>query len=194
MPKILMLNDIPELLHVQGMILTFEGYQHLKLTDSHDALCVIRQEPIDLLIQDLYRPGINGFDLYWLIKSDRMLRDIPILIVTAYRPLAVTKARVAGRTLECIYRVKFERYRGAFNTLRHVKKPHVLYVEGFLGATSSQDFVATIDEILERCSRSSVKEERARFYKRLSTRFLLDQPSRTRIEERRDHENQTRFA
>ena len=194
MPKILVLNDIPEILHVRGLILTFKGFQHLELTDAHEALRVLRQEPIDLFIQDLFRPGINGFDLYWLIKSDQMLRDIPILIDSACCPVAVTKAKLAGRTLECIHRVKYERYSGVFNTLRHVKKPHVLYVEGFRGATGSQDFVAAIAGILEQCSRSSVKEERARFFNHLATRFLSDQPSRTRIEERRDRENQTRFA
>jgi CheY-like chemotaxis protein len=171
MPQILQLNDHPEISDVSSLILERAGCQHLHFTDTHDALRVLYEEPVDLFVQDMDRPGMNGFELYWLIKSEQMLRDIPILIVSAYTPVVVTKATHAGITLESIDRVEFEWDKSALSAVGHIKNPNVLYVEGYLRAPSPQEFLAAIEGILQQCSESLIQEERATFYENLWTRL-----------------------
>jgi DNA-binding response OmpR family regulator len=41
---------------------------------------IMLREPVDLLIQDLGRPGINGFELYAMLKANERLKDMPVVI------------------------------------------------------------------------------------------------------------------
>ena len=45
---------------------------------------MLRTRSIDLLIQDMLRPDIRGEMLCHMIRDDESLRDIPILIASAY--------------------------------------------------------------------------------------------------------------
>jgi len=45
---------------------------------------ILLTEPIDLLIQDLARPGINGFELYAKLKADERLQNIPVVICSGH--------------------------------------------------------------------------------------------------------------
>lgn len=155
MPRILSLNDKIGLLEVTDLFLTGAGYQHLYTRDSQDALSILRQQPIDLFIQDMLRPDINGFVLYWLMKSEEKLRDIPILIFSAWSsnraPVKVTPVTLAERTLQGISRAEFE---GAepedLTAVAHVKDAHVLYIEGYLEVPCiASELVETIGRVLE---------------------------------------------
>jgi CheY-like chemotaxis protein len=69
MPQILTLNDNPIVLKlIHSLLSEVPGYQHLYTTDSYHALSISCQQPIDLLIQDILRPDMNGFELYWRCK------------------------------------------------------------------------------------------------------------------------------
>jgi len=48
-----------------------------------EGLCHQQEEPaVDLILMDVVMPDMNGIDATRLIKADRRLRDIPIIIVT----------------------------------------------------------------------------------------------------------------
>ena len=83
MVRILSLDDEPEMLDLLGLILQHFGYDHLKTTNSREALTILRHEPVDLLTQDLVRPDMNGWELNRKMKSDDLLREIPILVISA---------------------------------------------------------------------------------------------------------------
>ena len=57
----------------------------MRTTNSHEALSILRTQPIDLFTQDIMRPDIDGWTVCKIMKADETLRDIPILIASANR-------------------------------------------------------------------------------------------------------------
>jgi len=86
--------DVAELL---GQVLT----EHLELVTENiangalvmDAL--IARRP-DLLILDIEMPGLNGLDVFDLMRSDRHWQSVPILFLTALPDRASTANAPAG--------------------------------------------------------------------------------------------------
>jgi CheY-like chemotaxis protein len=154
MPRILCLNDYRIVLGALDFVLEKTSYEHKGVTDSHDALSALRQEPIDLLIQDIERPGMNGFELYWRMKSDKNLCDIPILVFSAWSeaksPVKVTPAKIGDRILSGLYRAEFEKTTPKhLSAVAHIKDAHVLYLEGCLGMADIEKLTSNIERILE---------------------------------------------
>ena len=48
-----------------------------------DALKIIREQPVDLLIVDWNMPIMNGVQVLEQIREDEDLRDLPVIMVTA---------------------------------------------------------------------------------------------------------------
>lgn len=83
MIRILSLDDEPEMLDLLSLILEPLGYEHLKTTNSAEALLILRNEPVGLFTQDFMRPKMDGCDFLRRMKSDETLRDIPVLGISA---------------------------------------------------------------------------------------------------------------
>lgn len=81
--RILSVDDEPEMGDLIRLILERVGYELVFSSDSREAWELLHEEPFDLLMQDLMRPDIDGWSLYLMIKSDVVLHDIPVMIVTA---------------------------------------------------------------------------------------------------------------
>src|SRR5260221_228026 len=62
-----------------------EGVKVLAAENGVEAIMKIDQERPDLIFLDLMMPGLNGFDVCRLIKSDYQLKDSYIIIMTARR-------------------------------------------------------------------------------------------------------------
>ena len=89
MVKILSLHAETEILNLLHLILVRAGYEHLYTTDPQTALAILHQEPIDLFIQNLMRPEINGCEFYQMMQKDEKLRDMRVLIVSALNPTLI---------------------------------------------------------------------------------------------------------
>ena len=87
--KILSLHTDPDILNLLHLILERAGYEHLYTSDTQTALSILRQEPIDLLIQNLMRPDINGCEFYEMMQNDEQLRNTPVLIISALNPTLI---------------------------------------------------------------------------------------------------------
>ena len=83
MTRILSLDDEPELLNLYRIILERRGFEYITTTDCYQALDILRNEPIDLFIQDLMHPGLDGWQLLEVMRSDPRLRDIPVLVISS---------------------------------------------------------------------------------------------------------------
>lgn len=81
--RILSLNDDPGIVEIHKEIFERAGYDCLTATNDDWALAILRTLHVDLLIQDIKRPGRNGWSFLRLLKSDPTLKDIPVLIVSA---------------------------------------------------------------------------------------------------------------
>lgn len=79
---ILVVDDVPENIAVLAGIL--RGlYRVIIATNGADALAVVRQNPVDLILLDVMMPGMNGYEVCQRLKSDISTRDIPVIFVTS---------------------------------------------------------------------------------------------------------------
>jgi len=61
----------------------------------------LRETAVDLFVQNLMRPGINGCEFYDMMQNDNHLRHIPVLIVSAINPL--TYPVICSRVIRDLY-------------------------------------------------------------------------------------------
>ena len=83
MSRILVVDDDREILRLVKSYLKRAGYNVISANDGESALHALRREHPDLLILDLMLPDRDGWDLTRLIRLDRSLADIPIIMLTA---------------------------------------------------------------------------------------------------------------
>jgi DNA-binding response OmpR family regulator len=78
--RILCVDDEPAPLGAYKCILEPHGYEVVTTLDSIEALRIMLREPVDLLIQDLARPAVNGFELYAMLRANERLKNVPVVI------------------------------------------------------------------------------------------------------------------
>ncbi|RRR67482.1 MAG: DNA-binding response regulator [Candidatus Viridilinea halotolerans] len=82
-PRILVVDDDHSIVNVLRSYLEQSSYQVLSAFDGNSALQAIRQERPDLVVLDLMLPGRDGWALLRLVRADRDLAALPIILVTA---------------------------------------------------------------------------------------------------------------
>ncbi|HEB54218.1 MAG TPA: response regulator transcription factor [bacterium] len=82
-PKVLVIEDEPDILEVIQYNLGREGYKVLACRNGEQGLSRIRTDNPDLVILDLMLPGLDGVEVCRRVKSDPVTREIPIVMVTA---------------------------------------------------------------------------------------------------------------
>ena len=80
MPKILIIEDDPDISAIERDYLVLSGYEVDIRPDGAAGLAAALSEDYDLLLLDLMLPGTDGFTI---CRAVREKRDIPILMVTA---------------------------------------------------------------------------------------------------------------
>lgn len=78
--KILVCDDDKEIVEAIEIYLTQEGYQVLKAYDGMEALKVLKEEKVDLLIIDVMMPKLDGIRATLKIREENSL---PIIILSA---------------------------------------------------------------------------------------------------------------
>jgi DNA-binding response OmpR family regulator len=81
--NILIVDDEPDLLKVISLRLKKTGYEVLGGVDGREALAMARQFVPDLIILDVFLPGIKGDDVARILKTDDELKHIPIILISA---------------------------------------------------------------------------------------------------------------
>jgi len=82
MKRILVAEDNKLILETIFHSLTREGYEIIKANDGKECLKILENSEVDLLITDLYMPGINGHEVISIIRDERKI-NIPILVLSA---------------------------------------------------------------------------------------------------------------
>jgi two-component system, NarL family, sensor histidine kinase EvgS len=63
MTRVLVVDDLPDVRFSFMFMLQALGYTPLEAQDGSSALAVISKEPVDVVLTDLYMPGMDGFAL-----------------------------------------------------------------------------------------------------------------------------------
>ncbi len=81
--SILVVDDEKDILELIDYNLSKNGYRVKTASSGEEALELVKENEYDLIILDLMLPGVDGFDICKIIKSDRQRANIPIVMVTA---------------------------------------------------------------------------------------------------------------
>jgi two-component system alkaline phosphatase synthesis response regulator PhoP len=81
--KILVVDDEPDLLKVTLLRLKKTGYEVYSGVDGREVLDIVRRVMPDLIILDVYLPGLNGDKVARILKKDDKLKHIPIILISA---------------------------------------------------------------------------------------------------------------
>jgi two-component system OmpR family response regulator/two-component system alkaline phosphatase synthesis response regulator PhoP len=84
-PRVLVVEDEPNIRELVCLHLGLEGYQCEGLSDGQSALKRTESERFDLLVLDVMIPGIDGLSLCRAVRNGRTNQDVPILMLTARR-------------------------------------------------------------------------------------------------------------
>ena len=81
--KILVIDDDPTLLKLAQSVLNSSGYEVVVAADAPNGLELAMKQNPDLIILDVMMPVINGFNICRLMKSEKSLKHIPIILLTS---------------------------------------------------------------------------------------------------------------
>ena len=60
-----------------------QGYQSIAVDSGKKALGLLEKEQFDLILLDLLMPGMNGIDVLEHLKQNAVLRNIPVIVLSA---------------------------------------------------------------------------------------------------------------
>jgi two-component system alkaline phosphatase synthesis response regulator PhoP len=81
MPRILIVDDEPEIVRGLQDNLAYEGYETVTATDGADALRAVASETPDLVLLDIMMPRVSGWDVCRELRRRGI--DVPIIMLTA---------------------------------------------------------------------------------------------------------------
>jgi two-component system NtrC family response regulator len=82
MDTILIVDDEKNYLVVLEALLSPEGYEIITSDKAQDALRLIREADVDLVLTDMKMPGTTGMEL--LEEAKRIKPEVPVIMMTAY--------------------------------------------------------------------------------------------------------------
>ncbi len=83
MPKILVIEDAPNIQKLARVNLVSSGYQVFTADNGEEGLKLAQQESPSSIMLDLMLPGMSGWDVLMTLKAGKKLRKIPVIIMTA---------------------------------------------------------------------------------------------------------------
>ena len=81
--RVLIVEDEPNIVESLSFVLTREGFEVASVLDGEAAVKTLRRDPPDLMILDVMIPRLNGFEVLKVVKSDPLLKSIPVIVLTA---------------------------------------------------------------------------------------------------------------
>ena len=82
-PKILCVDDEPVNLKLFDAFLIPQGYDVLHAHNGRQALAMIQEQRVDLVLLDVMMPEMNGYDVCRRIKTDQTHALIPVVMITS---------------------------------------------------------------------------------------------------------------
>jgi len=78
-PRILVVDDAPQVRRVLRATLTVEGYTVSEARDGGEALELFGAEPFDIILLDVNMPGMDGLQA---CREIRRKSDVPVIMLT----------------------------------------------------------------------------------------------------------------
>ncbi len=87
MPKILIVDDDPDILDAVSIVLESRGYSVATALDGEQGLAALKEHNPDLMILDLMMPRMDGFAVCKRLQEPQWAeyRSVPIMVLTSVR-------------------------------------------------------------------------------------------------------------
>lgn len=82
--KILIIEDEEFLRELISQKLKNEGFEILRAVNGEDGIKIAKEEKPELILLDLFLPGIDGWEVIKELKKDSLSNKIPIIILSNY--------------------------------------------------------------------------------------------------------------
>lgn len=99
MQHILLVDDEPEVVHALSRVLRKE-YHISKAFSAEQALELLREQPIDLILSDIRMPNVDGIELLTQIKS--LYPEISRVLLSGYADMEQSQAAISNHIAEII--------------------------------------------------------------------------------------------
>lgn len=80
--RVLLVEDTPFFNRLETRYLERAGYQVFTAANGKEALRLLRQQPIDIVVSDIHMPVMNGIEMVKCIREDEQLTTLPVIAVT----------------------------------------------------------------------------------------------------------------
>jgi DNA-binding response OmpR family regulator len=80
--KILLIEDSKFQRIANGRALTKAGYDVIHAKDGDEGLRIAREETPDLILLDMMLPKVSGLDVLRILKSDALVKHIPVMVLS----------------------------------------------------------------------------------------------------------------
>jgi adenylate cyclase len=81
--RILIVDDSPINRDILTHRLARQGHEVIAAEDGRRALDVISKNKLDLVLLDILMPELNGFQVLQILKADKQLRELPVIMISA---------------------------------------------------------------------------------------------------------------
>lgn len=83
MPKILLIEDQPQMRQNVALILELNGFEVVVAEDGKQGLMKARGEQPDLILCDVMMPELDGYDVLHRLRKVESMRSVPFIFLTA---------------------------------------------------------------------------------------------------------------
>ncbi|WP_211193772.1 response regulator [Pyxidicoccus fallax] len=124
--RILLVDDEESLRITLAANLELEGHTVLEAASAEDALKVLSEHSVDVVLTDIRMPGLHGVDLLRRIKQDRP--DMPVVLMTAFTAEELVDDALAEGAFTVLPK-PFDVAHALDTILRAVRAPQILVVD-----------------------------------------------------------------
>lgn len=83
MPRVLVVDDDPQVLRLLRVNFELEGYDVMTATNGEEALDLVGRDSPDAVICDVMMPGIDGLEVVRRLRADPATVALPLVVVSA---------------------------------------------------------------------------------------------------------------
>jgi DNA-binding response OmpR family regulator len=96
-PRVLAVEDQPELLNLVSKHLARAGFEVMQARDGVEGVEAALATPFDLIVSDLNMPRMDGWEMIRALKADHRTAEVPVIVLSAYEDFRETlRAAQAG--------------------------------------------------------------------------------------------------
>lgn len=92
MPRVLVVDDDPQVLKLLRVNFELEGFEVMSATNGEEALELVRGDTPDVVVCDVMMPGIDGLEVVRRLRAHPDTVSLPLVVVSAKAQQADVRA------------------------------------------------------------------------------------------------------